>query len=115
MSTTQLVPSTERSRLCRTRQKIDAIIEECSWFTRAVELYWIGYDLPISTWATATDFYNGIITDAELGVREFFPDYEIFLRYLKSDRGIERATLRQGMADVLLIRQRFLNDELNPQ
>ena len=106
-------PATQRTQLFNLRKKIAAISEQCSWVTAAVQNYWIDYELLVSTWVPVADFYGGVITKDEIGVKQFFPDEVTFLRYLNNDPGIELTTVRQNRKDVLLVRPRFLDDQLN--
>lgn len=111
---TVTTPSTERVKLFRIRKRINEISRDAGWTLAALQQYFGEYDIPVSTWTSAQQFFDATITDENLPVKTFFSDdWESFIEYLNDDPGIEKATLRQGLSDIMLIRPKFLGTALN--
>jgi hypothetical protein len=105
--------STSRVQTHRRRKVIQKIANESDWTVAALQNFYLDYDLPITTWIQASEFFDAEITSENLPVKLFYSsNWDEFVKHL-NDPGIETAMLKSGTNNSLLIRPRFLKDDLN--
>jgi hypothetical protein len=108
-----LKPSTARMQIHRKRKAIRQIATESDWTVAALQNFYLDYDLPITTWIQASEFFDAEITSENLPVKLFYSsNWDEFVMHL-NDPGIEITMLKSGINNSLLIRPRFLKDDLN--
>ena len=111
---TSSTPKVQRHRRRKVVKEItDVTSVEHKWTIHALQQFYIGNEIPADRWISALDLFEGEITDEHLSVKCFYySDWNEFLRLLNNP-GIERTTLWSGTNDTLLIRPKFLKDDLN--
>jgi hypothetical protein len=109
--TAKPAPSTLRGRRFRARKKITELRKDPNWLAWVVRQFYLDHDIEIATWVTADELFDAEITDNNIQV-SFFLLKEDFLRNLKDSPAIETAMMRIRKDDVMLVRSRYLRNEV---
>lgn len=105
--------STKRVQEHRKRKKIAEIDKQSRSLTFFLRMYYQDHeDLPITTWIPASDLYKTPVTDRLIDVSVLFPNEDMFIKGL-DEAGIERQVVKINQKDVVIIRPKYLNGELN--
>jgi hypothetical protein len=107
--------STRRVQEHRKRKKIAEISEFSRWISWFVRMHYQSQTIPLTTFVPALDLYTKPVDvqGTAIDIKVFFRGEEDFLRASK-DVGIDRKIVRIDQKDVVIIRPKFLREELNP-
>jgi hypothetical protein len=103
--------SAPRVRRWRARKKIAELRKHETWLLWALQQFYEERNIPISAWVRASDLYESPVTDRDIQIKVVMPDDRDFFRDLDNP-AIALATVRQGPDVVLLIRPRYLRNEV---
>jgi hypothetical protein len=112
-----LKSSTARMQIHRKRKeikRIQQIIDESSWTFCALQDYYQENDIPADVWSLASDLYeSNTAGENRLDVKEFFSsNWDEFVKNLDNP-GIERSVVKISFVDTIIIRPKFLGENLN--
>ena len=104
-------PSTKRVQQHRKRKRIAEIKKKSRWLVWALQTFYREHDIPLSTWIPALDLHTSPVTVHDIQVSVFLPNEDDFIRHL-DDAGIEKAIVRIDQKDAVIVRPKFLGDEI---
>ena len=109
----QPAASTTRVRRTRTRRKIAQLQkDDTNWLLFILQQFYIGHDIPITAWTLADEIFEAPVTDKDIQASVLIP-HDAFIQNLQNSPAIATARLRVLTHDVLLVRPRWLQNEVS--
>jgi hypothetical protein len=109
----QPAPSTVRVRRTRTRRRIAKFQkDDTNWLLFIIQQFYIGHDIPLNSWTLADEIFDAPVTDKDIQASVLLPDKNTFIQNLQNSPAIETARLTVLGHDVLIVRPRWLRNEV---
>jgi hypothetical protein len=105
------VDSTLRVRQTRARRKIASLRQDAGWPMWPVRKFFEEHSLPITWWVMVSEVYNAPFSDRNIRIAELMP-LEAFTNLVRNEPGVEHSILVTGTTEVVLVRPRYLKDEV---
>ena len=101
-----LSPSAPRMRKFRERHKRIELCRNSDWIVWMLQSYFHEYNIPITDWVRANDFYKNPIGSSDMKIMLSLPNWDFFVEKLNNSE-IEKSTLKIGSTNIILIRPRW--------